>query len=274
MFKNFWTKIAAGGLAVLALGIGVAATSAQTVAQDPVDAAPLVTESGTLLHTHGRGRGHGPRFVDPAAMQETIADALGITVAELEAAHADGIKLDELAESVGVDIESVELAVEAAQIEAINAAVADGTITQATADAMLEKLELRRLAREILDRDVLEATLAEALGITVAELEAAKADGVRLPELAEQQGVTVDDVQATMEAKRTELIEAAVDAGTITAEQGEALQSLCEGGRGGFGHGGRGGRGGHGGRGGFRGPVDAGQETGFFRNFPTGGNDI
>jgi len=73
-------------------------------------------------------------FLDREAVSIIIADALGITVEELEAAHEEGVRLPELAESLGVEIEVVEAAIESARAEALAQAVADGIITQEEAD--------------------------------------------------------------------------------------------------------------------------------------------
>ena len=53
-------------------------------------------------------------------MKAAIADALGITVEELEAAKEDGTRLSELAEELGVDMADVEAAVQEVKEDAVN----------------------------------------------------------------------------------------------------------------------------------------------------------
>jgi uncharacterized protein YidB (DUF937 family) len=68
--------------------------------------------------------------------QAATAEALGLTVEELAAAHEDGTRLPQLAEEQGVDLETVMTAVSDARTAAIDQAVADGTLTQEQADLL------------------------------------------------------------------------------------------------------------------------------------------
>lgn len=173
---------------------------------------------------HGNG-GQNGRFFDRAAASEAIANALGITVEELEAALDEGTKLPDLAESLGVDMEVVQAAIEAVRAEAIAQAVADGTITQEQADAMAERAELRTVIRDIFDRDAMTAVAADVLGMSVEELEAAKADGVRFPELAEEAGIEMSVLADAMEQAKADALETAVADGLITQEQADEIGS-------------------------------------------------
>ena len=95
---------------------------------------------------------------------------------------------------------------------------------------------------EIFDRDAKHAVVADALGISVDELEAYREDGTRLPEIAEELGVDVEDVKAAVDAAKTDAVNQAVEDGTITQEQADQILS-GEGRRGGPGGRGQGGRG-------------------------------
>ncbi len=170
-------------------------------------------------HPGGRGFGHGQGFID---MKTIIAEALGITVEELDAAHADGQRLPELVDELGLDLDAVEADIQAGLTAAINQAVTDGTITQEQADAMLARMELRVLAHEVVD---MQAITADALGITVEDLIAAHADGQRLPELVDELGLDLDTVQADIRAGREAAINQALADGTITQEQADLLLS-------------------------------------------------
>ncbi|HSH04725.1 MAG TPA: hypothetical protein VLL52_19595 [Anaerolineae bacterium] len=82
-----------------------------------------------------------PHVIDKEAVQTAVADALGLTTDELTAARQARQSIEELAADAGVELADVEAAAKAAQIDAINAAVADGRITQTEADTMIEKVE-------------------------------------------------------------------------------------------------------------------------------------
>ncbi len=177
---------------------------------------------------------HG--FLTPEAQEAAIAEALGMTVDELEAARTEGQSLAEIAAAQDVDMADVRDAVEAAREQAIADAVASGEITQVQADALLSGEPLRLDFSSIFDSEAEQAAIADALGLTVEELEAAQAEGVHIFDLAAQQDVDMADVQAAVEAYRAEALQAAVDAGTITQAQADAIlsQEGCLGGLGGF----------------------------------------
>ncbi|MFQ5410207.1 MAG: hypothetical protein ACE5FI_17490 [Anaerolineales bacterium] len=158
------------------------------------------------------------------AVNAAVADALGMTVDELQAAHEDGQRLPEIAEAQGVDLDVVKAAAEAAKEEAVNAAVADGTLTQEQADRILSHEGRPGRGPEGPNgRRGNPEALAEALGMTVEELQAAKAEGLTLEELAAQQGTTVEDVHAALQAAREEAIQQAVEEGRLTQEQADAI---------------------------------------------------
>ncbi|MFK7804051.1 MAG: hypothetical protein AB8G95_20620 [Anaerolineae bacterium] len=151
---------------------------------------------------------------DKDAVQALFADELGVTVEELEAAQA-AVKEAKLAE-----------------------ALANGDITQEQIDLM----EARKAVAETIDR---QAVMADALGVTVEELEAAKEDGT-MRDLVEASGQTREDLKAAAEEAYSAAVAQAVADGIITQEQADMIE---EAGFGGKGHGGKGGKGGKGGRG-------------------------
>lgn len=221
--------------ALFALG-GAFMFSTDSVAAQITD---TVTET-EMLHRGGGRQGNAIRLTR-AEKAEVVANALGITVEELEAEKEAGTTMEELAAANGTTIEAIHEAIYNAQVAKVNEAVANGDITQEQADEILARMELQRLSNEIFSKDDANAAVADALGLTVEELEAAKEDGT-LRDLVEESGV---DVRAAIEAARNAAIDTALANGEITAEQAEALREMSVG-KGG--HGGRGGRGG--GRGG------------------------
>lgn len=174
--------------------------------------------------------GRGPKGVLGATIDEEalLADALGISVADLHAAR------------------------EAANEAAVVQAVEEGILTQEQADEMLA----RRALRDYLERDVL---LAKALGMSVEELRAAYADGQSLSDLMAERGLDAAAVREGLQQAYADALAQAVSDGVITQEQADAMQAApgCGGMLMGPGRGGLRGRG----RGGFRGTIPGGENT-------------
>jgi hypothetical protein len=168
----------------------------------------------------GMGPGFGPGgFGERIDHQALLAEALGITVEELQAAQ------------------------EQAHAAAIQQAVDEGLITQEEADQMTARMQLR----SYLDP---EALMAKALGITEQELQAARDEGKPIAVLIYELGLDPATVRTQMQTAREEAIQQAVTDGVITQEQADQiLAGPAFGGPGGFGGPHRGG--GFGGPGGF-----------------------
>jgi hypothetical protein len=151
-----------------------------------------------------RGRGMAPQqdsstSVKPFDGQALLAEALGITVEDLEAAR------------------------EEANQAALAKAVEAGIITPEQADAITS----RRALMSYLDRETL---LAEALGMTVEDLQAAYAEGETLSTLLEAQGLDALTVrEALVEAYEAALAQAVAD-GVITQEQADNAPPFIGGG--------------------------------------------
>ena len=152
-----------------------------------------------------------------------------------------------LADELGISVEELQAAQEQARQAGIDQAVADGNLTAEEADLMMARQALREYIEP-------KAILAQVLGMTADELEAAHAEGLDIRDLLEEQGLDREAIQEAMQSAHDEAIAQAVTDGVITQEQADALQNgEGFGGHGGFpghgdrdGHGGRGGRGGHG----------------------------
>jgi hypothetical protein len=285
-----WIVPSTAGALVAVVAIAVGSTFAQEPETTPSPTPPAqVTPSAPAdTETDGRGfrGGRGGRF----GGDEELATALGITVEELdaaqEAAHAaalqqavaEGLITQEeadailsgegrrfhrhglrgsdidydalLAAELGISVEELEAAEDEARASALDAAVAEGLLTQEQADL----IEAREALREYVDR---EAILAEALGMTAEELEAAKAEGQSLSDIIEAQGLDAETVRAEMQAGYEAAVEQAVTDGVITREQADAILSGDGFGGPGFGFGGRGRHG----FGGPRGDFDSAPDT-------------
>lgn len=196
--KSKLVKIGGVFLVLAALAALLGAT--MTLAQDGAPAAPgAPAEDGAPGFGPKGNRGHGPnRFFDKEAYDQALADALGISVEDLLAAR------------------------ETAKATLIQQAVDEGKLTQEQADAILSGEGLRSLG-PIVDKEVIEAAIAGALNLSVDELEAMKAEGKRLPQIAEEQGVEMSAVQEAVKAAHAEAIQQAVEDGTITQEQADWL---------------------------------------------------
>jgi hypothetical protein len=125
------------GAATLVAVVAALSISSAAFAQE----ATIATPSARVAHGGGGfGRGLGSQEALEAA-----AEVLGMTADELSTQLWGGKTLAELADEAGVELQAVQDAVEAAQLEALRAdiahAVEDGSITQAHADWLLEGLD-------------------------------------------------------------------------------------------------------------------------------------
>jgi hypothetical protein len=245
MFKNKKFFLIVIGALALTLAFGMVAFI------------PIETASAAELAGHGGPRGdrggrHGFGNEDPY-----LAETLGITTEELQAAREEARSNFEgpdsetdmdtlLAEALGIGVDELLAAQEAAREAAIEQALADGKITEEQVAIM----EARQALQKYLQKDEL---LAKSLGISVEELEAYQEEGLRTPDLIEELGIAEEDFQTNMQAAREEALQQAVEDGIITQEQAnEILED-------GFGH--EHGHGKHGGR-------PNGQEPRSFPNCP------
>ncbi len=156
-----------------------------------------------------------------------------------------------LADALGISVETLEAAEEQARAASLAAAVAEGRITQEQADLM----QAREALEGYVDHD---SILAQALGMSVEELEAAEAAGQRPDEIAEAKGLDREALHTAMQGAVEAAVSQAVSDGVISQTQADQL--LSGEGLGGHGFGGR-----HGGRGfgrpGRGGPSDESQGT-------------
>ena len=216
-----WTKVLLGSVVVLSLVLGSSAAFAQT--NEP-------TETTATAEVQEGDRGpRGNRGGNMGNNDEFLADALGISVEELQAAKTavreatDGaetdkdVRIEMLADELGVTVETLQAAFEEAHAAAIEQAIADGLITEEDAALM----EARQALRDYIDHDEI---MASVLGVTVAELEAAKEAGT-VDELIEASGLDREEIRAAMDAEKETAVQDAVDDGVLTEEQAEQLEN-------------------------------------------------
>lgn len=136
-----WIKIAGlvvAGLVVLAGALFGGATIAN--AQTPTPA-PVPPYGGGYGPRGMVGSGYGIMAQYRNQIHAAIAEALGLSVEEFEAAIAAGKKLPQIASEQGVASADVWAAARAAREAAIQQAVADGVITQEQANWMLSHMQ-------------------------------------------------------------------------------------------------------------------------------------
>lgn len=119
--------------------------SARTAAIDAALAAGDITQeqADEMQARMAEGKPAGDRKHDgPLSeyMDAAIAEAFGITVEELQALEDAGQTLKDLAIEQNLTVEEFQAKTEAARTAAIDAALADGAITQEQADLMKERL--------------------------------------------------------------------------------------------------------------------------------------
>lgn len=256
MTKRKITAIVAAG--VLALAVLVGALTYQSVSAQGTTPTPEAPAEETPS--------------DTTPQDETIpARPFGMRVEKF-----GGAIQEDLAAALGVDVETLEAAQQTATEQALAQAVEQGLITQAQADRMLERELGRRgkLGAHMLEMSGIDydALLADALNVTVEELDAAREEAFNTGlqravddgALTQEQADLIlgrralfgdEEFQSSMQSAFAEAVQQAVTGGVITQAQADAiLQSAEE--RGGlFGFEGRGDhgffRGRHGGRGGM-----------------------
>jgi sulfur carrier protein ThiS len=194
-----WLKWLVLGVGAVAIGVVAVGWAGTAVAQA---ASGRRTSTGSIA---GHG-GFGHWLVD---MQALLAEALGIEVEELEAAQ------------------------QAANEAAIQQLLDQGQLSEEQADLA----SAANVLKSYLDR---EAFVAEALGISVADLKAAVAEGQTLSDLLDEQGLDSATYRENLAAAEQAAIAQAVEDGVITQEQADQLQERGPGrfgfgpGRGGF----------------------------------------
>jgi len=239
------------GIAAAVAALAVLVLGAVAFAQGP--------PGGPWFRPFGGRLGHFPFFDNDQAeayreqMQEALTNALGLSVEELDAARDEGKSLLEIAEEQGVDVADVEEAMKAASEQLLDQAVADGLLTQEQADSVRQRwqgmadrghLGMRggfpgrpagRGVFPFADPDQAEAyreqtqeALANALGLSVEELDAARDEGKSLLEIAEEQGIDMADVQEAMRAAGEQLIDQAVADGLLTQEQADTIRQRVD----------------------------------------------
>jgi hypothetical protein len=185
-------------LGVMAFSPGFAANNKLTIQTDDDDTDGTHPWEGEFGGFRGFGKdfGRGGRFGFGTSFDYDgfLADALGVTVAELQAAR------------------------QAADTAAIEQAVAEGYLTEDQADLM----KAQQALMQFIDRDEI---LANALGISEDDLATARQEGKSLSDLLDELNLDAGDVRDAMQASFQEAVDNAVEEGVITESQAEQLRN-------------------------------------------------
>lgn len=133
-------KILVVGLIALAVVVSLGAVSV-AYAQSGTPVCPFCGASGWGGYGGFRGQGqegtYGPLH---EYMITALAEAFGLTPEELTAAHAEGKTLWAIAQEQGKTFDEFKTLMLEARAKALEAAVADGVISQEQADWMLDRM--------------------------------------------------------------------------------------------------------------------------------------
>lgn len=206
--RKIWFAIPVVGAFVVAIALGVmafspssaASTGLTILAQEDDTEEPLPWKGG-FGEMRGSGRGGKFGFGSSFDYDAYIADSLGVSISDLQAAR------------------------QAAHDAALDQAVAEGVVTAEQA----ELIKAGQALRQYIDHQEI---LSQVLGINTEELEAARQEGKSLPYLFGELGLEPADIKAGLQSAYEEAIQQAVDDGVITDTQAELLQEKGVGGRG------------------------------------------
>jgi hypothetical protein len=120
-----------------------------------------------------------------------------------------------IAEELGVSVEELQAARQAAHEAALDQAVEEGLISAEQADLILARLALKQ---NIDPQEI----LSQTLGIDVADLEAAREAGENLQDLFGD--MEPEEIREALQAAYQDAVEQAIEVGVISAEQAKQLQ--------------------------------------------------
>jgi hypothetical protein len=161
---------------------------------------------------------------------DTVAQALGMTSADLRLALVSGKTITQLATDKKVDLQTIQDALSTQRKGDLDQALKDGLLTQAQYDAITQAMQnapalngsvrfgIRVPAYNVVNREV---AAAEALGISCADLVKAQRSGSAIAQIATDKGVDVQKVIDTVTKAYTDALAADVKEGLITQAQSD-----------------------------------------------------
>lgn len=219
------------------VGLGVSATAlAAALGLGATNAAQAAAPRASALFHHGvpgmfgAGRGWAKGIGAPSL--NTIASALNMTVAELQAELQAGKSVADIAAAKEIALEKVINALVDEYKRQLDAAVAAGRLTQAQADALLANfravlpghLQVRAVPGLPQKQEgMLINALAETLNLTPAELLTELRAGKSVADIASAKGVALDKVISALTDAYKQVLNARVAAGRMTQAEADAL---------------------------------------------------
>ncbi|MEW6718292.1 MAG: hypothetical protein AB1345_12445 [Chloroflexota bacterium] len=229
---------------IVVLAVGIVSAVAYTGIAYARSRTPLFTEVTVPELTFGKmdrwGYGPGMMGWDDGEeyplheyMETALAEALGLTVEELESRKEAGETLWDIAQDLGLGAEELGDIMQKAREKALAQAVADGVITEEQAEWMLDRFHpfgrwgfglgmmgwYNGEAHPM--HEYMETALADVLGLTVEELETRMEAGETIEDIAEEQGLSADELGDLMQEAHEKAIAQAVADGVISEEQAE-----------------------------------------------------
>jgi lambda repressor-like predicted transcriptional regulator len=169
---------------------------------------------------------------------KVLADALGMSVQDLNAALKSGKTIAQLAQNKGVSLDTLVNDVTAKRSQELQKAVQDGKMTQVQADKELNALktgatqwfqtgkvpESWKIAQTLQNDRIM---IAKDLGMSVQDLNAALKSGKTISQLAQDKSVSLDTLVSDVTAQRAQQLQKAVLDGKMTQDQAnKALSTL------------------------------------------------
>ncbi|MFQ5613814.1 MAG: hypothetical protein ACE5H9_16950 [Anaerolineae bacterium] len=232
--KLRWRILTIVGAAFLAV-IAVTAITGPTLAEIALAQGP------------GQGPVQGPPRQDrhprlARGLLQVVAETLDMSVEELMEALRGGQTVQDIAAEKGVEMADLAEAIYQAGVEAVNAAVEEGKLSQDQADRILDRLSDRRDScvndgqcqlfpgkgrrpgqAQQAGRRVAVQAIADTLDMSVEELMEALRGGQTVQDIAAEKGVEMADLAEAIYQAGVEAVNAAVEEGKLSQDQADRI---------------------------------------------------
>ena len=198
---------------------------------------------GRMFDLAGRGDGIMEDFMFPA-----IAEAFGLEKDQVEAFEKVRDTMQDIKDGLSVD--EIQGKMTEAFKSAAGKALDNGAITQDQYDQMLQHMEQRGerdfdpvggramrggfgfdefpLRKGGIFQEYMDSALAQALNLSIEELQSMKDDGLNMNDYAVEHGMTIDELQNMMKEIHANALNAAFDDGAITEDQYQMMLERLE----------------------------------------------
>lgn len=250
MKKTIIVLVITGAL-VATLGIAGFAYAQDNQPGTPTAPASPFNGQGFMMHKGRGGQGFLPNagigFGRDGILHDYMLPAFGqafdLSDAELSVLEEAQQIMDNIAENYPPGSEEFITRMKEAVETAVDAALADGAITEEQAQNMLDRLNQsgkpavggkgfgRRgmgTPQDGLLADYIEPAIAEAFGLSVDELQARQEAGETLWDIGVEQGLTLEQFQTIMQEAHTNAINNALNDGVITQDQADLMLERLE----------------------------------------------